>query len=99
MPNMPAKDNDPFKGIKTGGWTKYGGERYGLKKEAIEDTWFCQACGMELPKELPPFLFEIYPQEYIRVCNICENLINRVGVRNNSTITFRRVTVLRRKRD
>ncbi|MDQ3159350.1 MAG: hypothetical protein M3P98_04440 [bacterium] len=71
MPNQPARLDDPLRGLKTGKWSKYGGAISGLKKERIEDLWFCQICGCEIPQEIKPFLFEIYPGDYIRICPPC----------------------------
>lgn len=94
MPNKHADPNDPLKGKKTGKWTKYGGAIHGLKKEAIHDKWYCQLCGSENPEELKPFLLELYPGDFIRVCNLCTNLST------NPTITIRRViTITRKTRD
>lgn len=70
MPNQPARDNDPFKGVKTGGWSKWGGARQGLIREKT-DTWFCQVCGQEQPAELPPYFFQLYPKEYLKICAKC----------------------------
>lgn len=70
-PNQPARFDDPLKGKKTGKWTKYGGAIGGLVKEGIHDTWFCQLCGDEIPKEFRPFMIEIYPGDFIRICNCC----------------------------
>lgn len=71
MSNMPAKPNDPFKGKKTGKWTKYGGAVHGMVKEEIQRQWYCQSCSQEMPKELKPFLYELYPGDFIRICNLC----------------------------
>lgn len=86
MPNKPAASNDPFKGIKTGRWTKYGGAIGGLLKERIQDTWFCQSCGEEIPAELKPFLFEMYPGDFIRICNVCESKVVQTKTINIRTV-------------
>jgi phage FluMu protein Com len=53
-------------------WTKYSATQPKLetpKKEA----WFCQICGKEIPSELPGYLFEAFPGEFIRLCSDCQN--------------------------
>jgi len=80
MPNQPARKDDPLKGKKTGKWTKYGGAIYGLKKERIVDSWCCQTCRCEMLEEIKPFLFELYPGEYIRICPPCTNAISKMSV-------------------
>lgn len=87
MPNQHADPNDPLKGKKTGKWTKYGGAVHGMVKEAIEDKWYCQICASENPKELKPFLLELYPGDFIRVCNLCTNLSQTITIRRVITIT------------
>ena len=69
--NQPAAKDDPLRGMKTGKWTKYGGAISGLKKERIEDHWYCQMCGDEIPKEIKPFLIEMFPGDFIRICSRC----------------------------
>lgn len=71
MPNKPARRNDPYKKIKTGSWTKWGGGRYGLIHSNSEETWFCQSCGDEQPKELPGFMLSVETGEYVKVCSCC----------------------------
>lgn len=95
MSNMPAKPNDPFKGKKTGKWTKYGGAVHGLVKEEIKDKWYCQVCAEEQPKELKPFLFELYPGDFIRVCNLCIHEAYREE--NEPTIIYKRTVKIFRK--
>lgn len=56
---------------REGKWSKYGGGVYGIIRAEIENVWYCQCCGTESPKELQPFLLELYPDEFIRICNIC----------------------------
>lgn len=99
MSNSPASKNDPLRGKKTGKWTKYGGAVHGLKKEKIVDEWNCQICGDTQPVELKPFLFELYPGDYIRICNRCQHQVIKNKSQNN-TITFRRVIkIVRISRD
>lgn len=98
MPNQPLPNDDPLKGKKSGKWTKWGGAIYGLVKEEIEDIWACQCCGIEQPAELKPFLFELFPGDFIRVCNICMNHINKIrGQDKNPTIIYRRTVQIFRK--
>lgn len=101
MPNQHLSKDDPLKGKKSGKWTKYGGAIYGLVKEEIVDTWNCQTCGSESPKELPPFLHEFYPGEFIRICNICKAKIDKISeIENNSFIQVKTVIkISRTKRD
>ena len=96
MPNMPARQDDPLRGKKSGKWSRYGGAVYGLVKEAIQDNWYCQVCGSENPKELKPFLFELFPGEFVRVCSLCTNVVNRTKTR--ITIT-RLITTVRKTKD
>lgn len=92
MPNQHSDPNDPLRGKKTGKWTKYGGAVHGLIKEKIEDTWCCQICGKEQPKELKPFLAELYPGDFIRVCNLCEHPLH------TKTVTIHRLITITRTR-
>ena len=60
----------------SGSWTKWGGARHGLlKKKKIdawgEKRWHCQACGEELPSEIPAYMIEFSTIEYVRVCPPC----------------------------
>lgn len=71
MPNKPARKNDPFKKIKTGSWTKWGGGRFNLIHSQGEETWFCQSCGDEQPMELPGFMLESHSGDYVKVCAKC----------------------------
>lgn len=96
MPNQPAKLDDPLRGRKTGKWTKYGGAILGLRKERIKDYWCCQTCGEEMPVEINPFLYALYPGEYIRVCPPCTNVISLLD-ENVSLETI--VKIVRNKRD
>lgn len=71
MPNKPARKNDPFKKIKSGSWTKWGGGRIGLIHSQAQDTWFCQACAEEQPQELPGFLLEAPSGDFVKICAKC----------------------------
>lgn len=70
MPNKPARKNDPFKKIKTGSWTKWGGGRFNLIHAQSEDTWFCQSCAEEQPMALPGFMLEAQG-DFVKVCPVC----------------------------
>lgn len=100
MANQPSNPNDPLKGKKMGKWTKYGGAIYGLKVQ-VNEIWFCQLCGDEVPRELPPFNYELYPGEFIRVCNICQAKIDKVHEMEKSKhmIVRRVISIRRTKRD
>ena len=78
MANQPMKKDNPLKGKKSGKWTKYGGEVFGLVKKEITSIWYCQMCGAENPPELKPFLFEMAPGEYIRLCSDCTFKTKRI---------------------
>lgn len=96
MPNQPAALDDPLRGKKTGKWTKYGGSISGLVKEGIHDTWYCQLCGDEIPKEFKPFLYEIYPGDFIRIGNCCTSKVARM----QTTVTVSTLIVsVRTRRD
>lgn len=61
------------KGV-TGYWSKWGGgikTPYKNQFSPVEESWRCQSCGKEMPKEISPFLYEYPEKEYIRVCPIC----------------------------
>jgi len=53
-------------------WTKWGGGNRGLYHGALQDEWTCQACGQKQVKELPPYMFEFVPREYLSICAICQ---------------------------
>ncbi len=55
------------------GWSKYGGGRKLLVKEQTPETWFCQACGHEQPKELVPYMFPEL-NEFFRICSRCHHM-------------------------
>lgn len=93
MPNQPARKDDPLRGKKTGKWTKYGGSISGLLKAHIEDHWYCQVCGDEVPEELKPFLFEIEPGEFIRICPSCTHEICTMTYKTSITQIIRTIRV------
>lgn len=90
MPNKPSNLDDPFRGIKSGGWTKHAGGRQGLIHSQEEETWTCQACGKAQPRALPGFLLEVFPnsREYVRVCASCFHLARQNGY------SYTRVTII-----
>lgn len=54
------------------GWSKYSGGWYGYASHNhIKDEWACQACGEPQPESLKPFMFKIFPREYVRICATC----------------------------
>lgn len=88
MPNKPAAKDDPLRFIKTGGWHKYGEPREGLVKPNKVDAWGfkrwnCQACGEELPAEMPSYLMEYEINSFLRICPLCEHT-----ARTNNIINF-----------
>ena len=95
MPNQHALKSDPLRGKKSGKWSKFGGAVYGLVKEKIEDEWFCQVCARKVPKELPPFNYELFPGEFIRVCNVCKSVINKIP-KGNNFIRYRKTMIITR---
>lgn len=98
MANKPLPKDDPLKGKKSGKWTKYGGAVHGLVKEAIQDKWYCQVCAEEQPEVLKPFLFELYPGDFIRVCNKCTHEAYKED--GEPIIVYRRtVRIYRKDRD
>jgi len=67
------EEKPSYKGL-TGHWSKWGGRRdnvYVNQYGVIIDDWVCQSCGKQQTKDLTPYRFEFYPDEYIRVCAIC----------------------------
>jgi len=57
------------------GWSKYGGGRYGLVGEETLPEWTCQACGSQIPKLIPPFMFPIDGdyRDFLRICANCQH--------------------------
>lgn len=56
-------------------WTSYSKTSPKLETKK-KKTWHCQICGKEIPSELPGYLFEAFPEEYIRLCSDCQNFVN-----------------------
>ena len=54
------------------GWSKYGGVNLGLVQENLTPEWSCQACGGVQTDDLPPYMFEFLPREFIRICSPCQ---------------------------
>lgn len=99
MPNKPLDKDNPLRGKITGKWSKYGGAVSGLRKQAIRADWSCQMCGHEIPMELKPFLFELFPGDFIRICNRCQREVI-VNKSKNTSITIKRVIkIVRHTRD
>ena len=95
MANQPAALDDPLRGKKTGKWTKYGGAVYGLVKERIDEQWSCQTCGQDIPEEIKPFLFEMWPGEFIRICPPCTNKITKMHHTVSVEQIIQRVRIVR----
>ena len=54
------------------GWSKWGGVNFGLVQENKTEEWSCQGCGNPQASELPSYMFEFSPDEFIRICSICQ---------------------------
>jgi len=54
----------------TGGWSRWGGGRRGLIKSNGRD-WTCQSCGLTHSNEDSPYMFELFPGEFVRICSKC----------------------------
>ena len=71
MPNKPLPQDDPFKGLKSGSWTRWGGARNGLIR-ASGPTWCCQLCAEDQPKHFPGFFVrDVESGEHVKVCAKC----------------------------
>ena len=55
----------------TGGWSRWGGGRRGLIKSQSDPVWTCQSCGLDHPMTDSPYMFELFPGEFIRICSRC----------------------------
>lgn len=87
MPNKPARLDDPFKGIKTGSWTKWGGGRNNLIRSQAEPTWACQACGEEQPQSLAGFMVkDEVSDEYTKLCAKCFRVSRKINYSYRKTI-------------
>jgi hypothetical protein len=64
------------------GWSKYGGVSMGLVQENLTPEWYCQACNDKQTDDLPPYMFEFTPREFIRICSVCH--FNRI--KDNITV-------------
>lgn len=53
------------------GRSKYGGVNMGLVQENLTPEWYCQGCREKQTDDLPPYMFEFSPREFIRICSIC----------------------------
>lgn len=95
MANQHAAKDDPLRGKKSGKWSKYGQPKYGLVKEAIDGEWCCQACGKTIPATLKPFLYEIFEDEYIRVCNVCMYMSAKISKEQSFLIIRRVIRIMR----
>lgn len=88
MPNKPAQKDDPFKGIKTGSWSKYGGGRYNLIRSQADPTWCCQACGEKQHITLPGFMVQDEVSgEYLKLCAKCFRIARTINYSFRQTLT------------
>lgn len=55
----------------TGHWSKYGGGRYDLHQTKPTEDWYCQSCSQKQPLALEPYMYEVMPDEYIKICSVC----------------------------
>lgn len=55
----------------TGGWSRWGGGRRGLIKADTNGEWYCQSCALPHAPEDKPYMFELFPGEFIRICSKC----------------------------
>ncbi len=53
------------------GWSRYGGPNRGLVQEDLTEEWNCQACGETQTNQLPPYMYEFSPREFVRICSKC----------------------------
>lgn len=96
MPNKPAQANDPFKKIKTGQWSKYGGARRGLIHSQSAPSWACQCCGKKQPRELPGFFINHESSgDKVKLCAKCFYLARRLEYSFEKT----KVVIIRQYRD
>lgn len=58
---------------KAYGWSKWGGKNYGLVQESKTPDWKCQACGETQGNDLPSYMFEFLPNEFVRICTLCQH--------------------------
>lgn len=57
-------------------WSKWGGVNYGLVQKTKTADWTCQACGQKQTDQLPSYMFEFLPDEFIRICSHCQYVKN-----------------------
>lgn len=55
----------------TGGWSRWGGGRKGLIKANTMGEWHCQSCASTHASSESPYMFELFPGEFIRICANC----------------------------
>lgn len=62
------------------GWTRHGGanKAYHIKEE--KEEWICQACGVKQPSQLVAYLFPFLESEIVRICSICQNIVNSLKI-------------------
>lgn len=55
----------------TKSWTKYEGARSNLTHSS--EDWNCQACGSEMPGEMPAYRFPFDDSNMLRICPMCQH--------------------------
>lgn len=55
-------------------WSKYGGSNLGLVQENKTPEWKCQTCGDTQTNQMPSYMFEFEPKEFIRICTMCQHI-------------------------
>lgn len=61
------------------GHTKwFGGNRQLIKDD--DPDWTCQACATRHPREMPCFFFEVFEEEFIKLCVKCHNITKRENI-------------------
>ncbi len=55
-------------------YSKWGGVNRVLQHVQIADTWYCQSCKQEQPKQIPAYRFP-FEGEYLRICPTCHHAV------------------------
>lgn len=53
-------------------WTKYEGARSNLRGET-HSPWCCQACGSDIPKQIPAYMFIFDQNNLLKICPACHH--------------------------
>ena len=80
---------------KVSSWTKWGGGRYALIKEILEE-WYCQGCGRKQVEGLPAYMIPLDSgrDEFFRVCSRCKHLALEKKIDS-----YHQLVIVVRKRD